>query len=260
MNQDSQLIQRYYRFELSEEELAAFQKRLATDTEFSTLVAQYHQSQKTAHDFYQSAEDTDRQKRWEKSLENSPSHSLEQPKNIFSWQRIAASILFLIGVGMLPFLLSDHETHNLQDLLAEAKALQPQEEWSTLRGAPSDNLEQALMADAHALYQSEDYSAALQLLNKVNDTSAYYSEAILFTALCHFHQNDHTAFLSLTENLDANVSPVIEKRLLWYRGIVYLELGETEKARAIFKQLTDQDISMGSKGHQLLQRLKAIEK
>lgn len=260
MSNDIQFIQRYYQFDLSEEELNDFKNRMDSDEAFADLVLQYHSSQKTAADFYQSEEDQNRTANWESVIKGETPSEIKKPTGFSYPWRIAATLLALIGISSLLFIVTGNDTDRWENLAEEAKEMSPKVEFLAMRGQDAENKEKTLVSDAYALYLSGEYPSAIKLFNKVADGSEYYSDAIFFTALSYYQEKKYDQFFSLLDSTEHNTTPKLQQQLLWYKGLIYLEQQEIDKASNIFEDLSTADSELGNNSKGILQKIKASDK
>lgn len=255
MSNEFQLIQRYYQFDLLEKELNDFRNRMDSDKAFARLVFHYHSSQKAAAEFYQSEEDRNRTANWERVLKGeTPFEQKKTPHFSYAW-RIAATLLVLIGISSLLSLFAKNDSEKWANLAIEAKEMNPRVEFAAMRGH-----EKSLITDAFALYHSGEYPSAIQLFNKVADDSEHYSDAILFTALCYYQEKEYDQFFSLLDTTERNLPPKWQQQLLWYKGLIYLEQQEIDKASYIFEDLSIANTELGINSKGILEKIQAIAK
>lgn len=252
MTKDFILIERYFKFQLSEEELSTFEQLMKDDAVFANLVYKYHASQKSATEFYTAEEEKKRKADWRNLLEQDEQHEKNKNTIIYLKRLVAAVVVILLGVALFFVIFSTNKNQQWDELLAEARTMSPEVEIQLLRGSP-ENKEDELFKDAYSLYLGKEYKSAILLFNKVQEDSKHYEDALLLTAISHYYVKEYETSLTLLDSLKDVSVLKYETVGLWYTSLNYLEQDKSEEAIPSLQKLSDSDNELSEKAKQLKQ-------
>jgi uncharacterized membrane protein len=245
MMEDDLLIEQYLKGTLTDEEYTAFLKRLESDPVFNEQVQLETQMLNALGETYWSfANNTShaRVEAYKQLLESeettivkstiSTAHRVykqeqesksEATHAIFNLRTIA-SIAAVLVIFVSVFWFSSVEEVDYKAIANKA--------WNkdvgldfTVRNATTDSTKVNL-AKALQLYKHQEYSQALATLQRYTKTSAHYKDILVVRALS-YHKLQQTPIAFQTLDSLATYAPKISK---WYKGLIYLENNELEKA------------------------------
>ena len=228
---DLEWIEKYRKGELSEKEVHQFESRLLKDSELSEFL-ELTSGLKTAFESKMALE-------LKEELKNSSIKSDENKRmgSIF-WVSVAATITLILSACIFLFFQNEKTTEEV--FLAYYEPY-PNAVAPVLRGEEKSNIK-------FDLYESEKYEEALiYFKEKEDDVSRFY------TAQCFIATNKPQAALEILLNF--NEGSEFHEASLWYTGLSWLMIGERNKAKQVFENLSSSTTIYGKKANQLLEAL-----
>jgi len=235
---DFERIEKYFHFEMDEDELALFDQRIHTNAQLAQLVQVYKESDSIVSQIYKGASEKDRTQQWRTLLnENTDSKT----RNI-QWRwiaSIAASLLVLIGLWKI----NEYRSKpNLSQLIAASWNQHIGLDYNTTRGI-IDTDAKTIIKTAFDYYEDHKYTLALKTLKPFILDTEFYEDALLLRGLSYYKlENVDKAILSL-DSLSKYPSRKKAKVARWYMGLIHLELGN-RKAAGQFISISKKKISV----------------
>lgn len=158
---------------------------------------------------------------------------IHKPSSFRPWNIAASIALFMVlGYSTWQFMTpSDQE----KLFLAYYEPIH-QIDIPTSRGV--ETLDDDLLEKAFMVYQSGNYTHVERYLNEVSDEEVYKPYSDYIRGLTQIElENYEQAIRSLDRVLEAQ-TPIAEDAL-WYRGLCFIQLDQTDKAKDAFEQLKD---------------------
>lgn len=247
MMEDDILIARFLRNELSDEEQAAFLKRLESDDLFKEQVKLEQQLLNLLGETYWSYAINDTNKRIEayknilksddtqelkitisKAIESYKRKQLKDDRKEASPRKgnfqlaIRIAAIFVILCSLFWYFSNNSIDHKALTDAAWQKNIGLD---FTVRNGSSDSTKAALTKALH-LYTNKEYNQALSTLKAYSASSNHYKDILLVRALS-YHQLNKTTIAFQTLDSLAIYAPDISK---WYKGLIHLENDELKKA------------------------------
>lgn len=236
---EEEIIRRYFNDELSSSELADFENRRATDTEFAKEVETFESTRNAIK-----LSEKTRLKAQLKAIEKK-----RASKRLFPRLAVAATILLLITAGGLIWW--NQGTQNASELFAEHYAPYPNVYAPITRDIDSlTSLEKAFTEYELGNYTQAEELLQQELKNEENGDIQFYL-AVTHIELENYELAEQE--LSAINASDTRYYP----QVLWYRALIQLKKNKTEKAKALLSEL-DQ-MNSGYKTDTVKSLLKALE-
>ncbi len=227
---DVELIDKYFEFQLSEEELVAFEKRILVDSEFEQKVLTYYESEVTTNVLFENHEQQQRAQKWKELLDKE--HTPKSKVISLKWQwisGIAASILIIFGIWQFN---TKTEPLDLTIALESAWNKKVGLDYNTLRSSVKDSLKNQIV-NAYRNYENKKYDSTLVILNHFKKTSPYYEDALLLRGLSLYENGFIEVSLKTLDTLVNYPTQKKAKVALWYQGLIYLKEGNLIAAKKI---------------------------
>jgi len=255
IDQDILLLEKYYRFKLSEEELQAFEEKVKTDESFAEKVMEYHRSQNDAAKFFQSAEESERDANWEKLWSEDETGDVMPSQSRNRWVRWAAAAMIIISGTWGLIYWQGNAQLSLEEVLVEAKAIDAMPEYKTLRADP----QQQLISDAYAFFQEANYAAAIILLEKVSPDETHYVDALMLNAISHYQLEQYEAAQEKLELVGAVVDDEMKITVWWYQSLISIHLGNQAVARKMLSMIAESDHHLSKSAVHILDLLSQVQ-
>ncbi len=214
------LIERYFRNELSAEELQGFQQQLETDQAFAQAVA-----------VEQDIVDTLRikeQQRFRQRLTKIHTEEIKETpiKSLFNRRWLmAASIAILLGVSF--FLWTNNQPLSSQEIFA---ANYEQPSLTTARTGENN----AALAPIKTAYEQANYATATKLINDLL-AKEYDGNLALVLGACYLENNQIEDAITIFETIQQQTD--LADDALWYLGLAHLKKGDKAAAKQQFTNL-----------------------
>lgn len=128
---------------------------------------------------------------------------------------------------------------------------QPDDAVMVMRSGNTDNNE-SMLVEALRKYENEDFEGALKLFKKdKSNLMVHFYSGLAYMEIEHFNE----AIRSFQTILDDKQNLFIEQAM-WYQGLCYIRIGQTEKAREVFSELNTPGSSYKAKVEFILKNLK----
>ncbi|ELR70933.1 hypothetical protein C900_03216 [Fulvivirga imtechensis AK7] len=241
---DIELIEAYHQGTLSEDEIAAFEKRRAEDEDFDRKVEDYVHIMSEIRTFGE----RDFMKKlhsWEKDIAGEKEAKVIPLKTILSIA--AAIIIILIPIGYL--LMSDQTQQGPQELYTAY--FKPYEDVISERSESSGLLEQGLSA-----YNQENYRQAITYLEGFVKENPENNGSKTYLGIAYLASNEPEKAESILKDVTQNASGLFKEVSEWYLALAYLDLNQKNRAKDQFNNITSQpDHMYYSKAKELLQKI-----
>ncbi|WP_298548627.1 hypothetical protein [uncultured Aquimarina sp.] len=235
-------IEGYLTQTLSKEEVLAFEKEMAEDSELKRELEKQRElhkvlSDKDTLDFKEKLQKISAEIKKEQSRSNT----------YFSYWKIAASIIIILGVGTLLWN-NLNKTNNFSDLYASYYKPYPVED--VTRGDTTNEWEEIVKN-----YSEGNYDSVISKLEKTN--SFITSERIrLYLGNSYLNTGkEREALLQFEMISDASR---YRETANWYRALTHLKLGETNKSLEILKEIINYNGIYKEKAMQLKAELSEL--
>lgn len=211
---DFDFISDYFNLELSEKEMLLFEERMKDDSSFAKKVKVYKESVEIVDKIDPNSEEKLRQEKWRNSIKENRRTKIVQLQRFIG---IAASLL--IAFTLINYLFSNDSDSQIEKAWNKRVGLD-----FVLRST----MDSVTLSVSEALfeYENKDYKKVLNTLKKYDSTSYPYSDVLILRALAYYKLKDSQKALRYLDTL-SSFRPNVSK---WYRGLIYLENDEIEKA------------------------------
>ena len=252
-DQDYDLIQRFFEFELNDEDRQAVEQRLLTEPDFR-LRMQLYQSvhekidQQTRHDHVSF--------RLRESTNTIAETSRVRSLNIRRWLALAASVLLLIAVGSLLFF--QNGTPDSQALALEYWEALDKTDALTLRsGSESDAqpIGSEQLQAAYRAFDQEEYATTLAQLDFPFGTPELNTRAQLLRAAVAIEQQQYDRAIVLTQTVLDNPAAAQRDQALWYQALIYSLSGNAEAAQPLLWEIVRQRYPQRTQAERLLEAM-----
>lgn len=218
---DLEDIVRYFELKLSETELQEFETRLLNDPEFLKKLIIYKNSIDFVEQSYNTEEHITRINKW-KALIN------QKKKNTYIWAWSSVAALLILFFGLL--IIKQKKQSDFDTVLKDSWNKKIGLDYNSLRGAEEDSLSKIILY-AFNNYEDGNYSMAIDTLYSFNWNSPYFEDALLIKALSEYKRGNLKLSIQILDTLARYPSKKKAKVALWYKGLIYLELGDTISAK-----------------------------
>ncbi|MEW7280329.1 tetratricopeptide repeat protein [Aquimarina sp. 2201CG1-2-11] len=222
---DITFIIRYFDFDLSEDELLVFEKRIEDDPEFAKKVTLYKDSIDIVEEAYQTNADKARIEQWKTQL----NANQKAKSNKLSWKWIGG-IAATIALLFFGWQLNTKSQQNIEVALTEAWHKKVGLDYKSLRNTKHDSLKSILLTAVDS-YENEQYQYAINTLARFNTTIPYYEDALLIKGLSYYKKGAIEKALQTLDTLTQHHTQRKAKVARWYQGLIYLEMGKKQKAK-----------------------------
>lgn len=211
----NELIEAYFKNELSAEELKSFQERLKTEKDFAAEVEDYQLITEGIRQVSDEADLLEKMNVWDEKVPTTPNRSIL----MFTPIRIAAVLAPIILVSILVIYNSSNVSSEGQNLF-ETYFI-PYEDVISNRTADDTNFSAAMSA-----YNTKDYSKAGMLFDKVLATAQDIEQlniARFYQAMAYLSDGDMTKSEVLFHEVIAAQNPLFREVSEWYLLLVYIK-------------------------------------
>ncbi len=233
--EDIKLITRFFDLGLSEEELTAFEKRMEQDPEFKNKVQTYQDAHSIVQNKYHDKTEKSRIKKWENLLDKQ--EDVTSSKGI-SWKWIGSIAALFAIVFSVWQITSVFQEPNMDQLIAASWDKNVGLGYYTNR-SDGQNMGQEKIEAAYLAYKDKKYSDVKELLQDFKDGEAYFEDAVLLSALANHKVGDSKKALNLLNTLNKDKTSTIAKTAQWYKGLIYLEMGDELSAKKFLELPND---------------------
>lgn len=128
---------------------------------------------------------------------------------------------------------------------------QPDDAVMVMRSGSATDSE-SMLVEALRKYESDDFEGALQLFKKdKSNLMVHFYSGLAYMEIEHFNE----AIRSFQTILDDQQNLFIEQAM-WYQGLCYIKIGQTDKAKEVFSELNVPGSSYRAKVEFILKNLK----
>lgn len=219
-------IERFFNLELSEEELLAFEIRIAKEPGFAKKLDLYKESMDLVEKKYNVDIEKTRLEKWRKIIakENTPKATLIHWRWVVG---IAASIV-LIFFGW--YYANHTQQQNLAAIIQDSWDKKIGLDYRMMRTTNRDSL-QTIILNGFDAYEAKKYREAITIFKSFTPITPYYEDAMLITGLSQYRLGKVDEGLKSLEILSNHPTGKKTKVALWYQGLIYLDTGDTEAAQ-----------------------------
>jgi len=215
IHNDFDRISDYFNLELSEKEMLLFEEKVKEDRSFAKKVEIYKKSVEIVHEIDPNSEEKSRKERWRSSLKENRRIKIVLLQRIIG---IAASLL--VAFTLINYLFFKDSNEQIE------KAWNKKVGLDFVFRSTIDSVTFSL-SKSLAEYESGNYKATINILKRYDSTSHSYSDILILRALAnHQLKNSEKAFKYL-DTLNS-FRPEVSQ---WYRGLIYLDNDEIERAK-----------------------------
>lgn len=229
---DIELIEGFYRNELSPSDRTLFEDRLKTDDAFKNLNDKYNRF------FELVKEDSNIElKEFLKSIESNPKSTPPAPTSSFTPSKLKWLVLLaalLIGGFFGKKILNDND--NASGLYASYYKAYPNTYVNIERSSGNEvnEIEQTFL-----MYKEGNFSSALNGLEKLYQKSTD-KKLLVYKAICLMELNKHQESINIFESLKGSNKNITEVAQ-WYLALNQLKLGFRDKAKIELSNILDSD-------------------
>ena len=242
---DIALVEKYFDAELTDAEMKNFTTRMASDEHFKALVEQ--EKVLIAAIRYEGAvTDLKYLEDLEAKLQRETPIRISSGSN--KWYYYAAAAV--IGITVIVTVFTNTFTDRPDQLFQAYFTPYPNMFQPTTR---SNGSVDSKRAEAFKAYEQADYQRAATLFSDLLRDKKEAGMLLLLGNSNLMLDNVEEAkenFITLNKDFDE-----LDMQAKWYLSLCYLKSGETEKARAILKELGDTEISYATKARELLEKV-----
>ncbi|MEM9547465.1 MAG: hypothetical protein AAGA77_15910 [Bacteroidota bacterium] len=162
----------------------------------------------------------------------------EHNKSSFGWMQIAASIIFIFMLGTAVYFFMCQDKENLY-----AKFYDPADLPSIISRSSSDaTIEQAVIA-----FQNQNFVESLTFMDQIKDTLVQKEiPYLLYYGMASLENGDITEALAKFDAV-INSKSIDRSKGYWFKALVYLKIGDMEKATGALKEILDHRDSFNHK-------------
>lgn len=225
----SELIEAYFRNELSEEEQVAFRARMETDEEFATEVRHYQLITEGIRQVADEADLLEKMERWDQEDKD-----LRRPLTFrLSPMKIAAAMVPLIIASVLIYFYWPDQATDGQ--MVFSKYYQPYEDVVTNRTGDETGFAMAMNA-----YNSQDYEKAIALFDKAIEQEKEVDKANilrLYQAMSYLSVEKIREGEELLTRIEQSGNPMLREVSQWYLLLVAVKVEEVAEAEKRLKSI-----------------------
>lgn len=255
---DYELIQRFFEWELSDEERQAFEQRMESDTTFLQRIESYQAiDEQIELQFNQN--ETAKQQKIKKDWKNTK-HEPTKVRPLASrkrWLRmtgIAASFLLLIALAW--WLLPSNTTTSPQILASAYYQKTGHQSVSTFRSSAEQNPTDKTLEKASTAFKAKQYTQALDMLQAIPSIYPLYHQVVLLRGQCYFGLEN---WIEAVQQFQAVIDAPEGGRkdlALWYQALTYLQQEEVEKAKQNLENIVAERYPIAKEAELLLKEIK----
>lgn len=224
---DTIFITRFFDLDLSDSELATFEKRMSKDIAFRQKVNAYEEASTLIYTKYPNKKKLARSDHWKK-LSNKHIGPRDSKKNPWRWiGGIAAGLVLLFSIWQLNTIV---QPPDMDQLIADSWNKKVGLDFNTIRSTTKDSLKKELLS-ALTAYENKNYNTAINMLQGFDKKTLYYEDALLLKGLSYYKNGDTKIALQTLDTLSQHSTGKKTKVALWYKGLINLEEGNTEVAK-----------------------------
>jgi len=243
--EDYQLIQRFFDFELTDEELEKFNERMETDTDFVSRMHIYQQMSAHADNTIKSAVTTKK--------ESSSNKIVSLRSGRFIRWAVAAILLLAIGSWVI-FQFYLHPTTPEQ----LATNYWNETEATTFSNTRSDvpiTSEEALLTQASDAFVVNNFQETITILSAISIPDTLYAKAALLKGQAFFHLSRYDEAADQFQKVIDSEKNEYNDIAYWYQALTFLKLGQLENAKNNLEYIVTQGYTLESNASTLLDEL-----
>lgn len=247
-----ELIQRYFDFELSDEELERVEGKMLQDEQFLEDMQLYKSMDQFVEIQYPALPEEPTV-----HLEGTKVVDLKPKKKVRSrkWMSLAAALVLLVvsAVVFLLFLPPTASTDLAQTYWTDTNKVV----FSGLKSdQPTNSNTVSLLQQASIAYSNQNYQATLAILNPITETDALFSSANLLRGEAFFELEQYQAAVdAFQEVIDAEQSSYRDIAY-WLQALAHLKTDNTNAARSNLAFIVEQRYAKATAAEELLEKLK----
>lgn len=254
---DYELIQRFFEWELSDEERQAFEQRMESDTTFLQRIESYQAVDEQIELQFNQHENAKKQqlKRDWKNTKHEPTkvRPLAPRKRWLRMTGIAASLLLLIA---LTWWLLPSTKHNSPQILAQTYYQKTGHQGvSTFRSSAEQNPTDKTLEKASTAFQAKQYGQALDMLKAIPSIYPLYHQVLLLRGQCYFGLGNWAEAIQQFQAVIDAPEGGRKDLALWYQALTYLQQEEVERAKQNLENIVAERYPIAKEAEQLLETL-----
>jgi tetratricopeptide (TPR) repeat protein len=245
------LIERFFEFDLDEQELQTFQKELSDNPDFKQQVEQYRSIDRQIDQMLNvETKEQGLQKEWAKKLlDSQPAKSIALSGNTSRWLKRISAVLLLISLAASALFMLLRPTTDLPQVADQYWEAVPKTTSINNRNIAEG---EDVIIQTTALMENEEYAAALELLSEPEPNNLLLllqSEALLSL------RQPKEAIEKLDIMLNQPEEGLVDVAL-YYSAIAYLYLDNKEKAVEALNVIIEEGYANEKEAEELLKDLK----
>ncbi|PHN07338.1 tetratricopeptide repeat protein [Flavilitoribacter nigricans] len=251
-----ELISRFFYYELDQEELADFEKRVAEDEQLERRMSGYLEMETlVSQTTHAEPEVLEKKQAFQRQLRSGTSTVPQKGKMrpLRFLIGIAATLLLLIAAWLvLP---------DLGGSSNEALALEYWEDsnkitFSDLRSENDRSDTETALLEASRLFDEGQYPEALDRLSGIAADDSLYVNAVLLRAESQTAMGRFEPAVANYQTILDTPGSVFRDAALWFQALSYLQLNEVGSARRNLSAIIDEGYPLAGKATELLEQLK----
>lgn len=254
MNNDYQLIKRFFKFDLSENELQQIEQRLQYDGQFRDKMRFYEYADTKFRTEFDGQEITEKQQlqqewaKWKAITPNTPIYRRLLTPKILS---IAASLVLLLAASLWWF---GQKQMDKNELVAQYWQQTEQVAQSNTRTGATDDAHLQIFATAQRLYQKQQYGQALVQLEKIGE-GTLRDRILLLQGQCYFQLNEVNSAAQKFLQVIALEQVGLKDKAHWFLALTYLKGDNYGLAKQHLDVIIEQDYPLAKEAKALLKQL-----
>ncbi|MEM9992342.1 MAG: hypothetical protein AAF738_11305 [Bacteroidota bacterium] len=224
---DYETIQRFFEFQLTEEERQHFEARMETDDAFFQKIRTYQRTADSMDHLFSGHSKTDKEKReahWKTMLTDS-SPRIRSLRTRTKWWIAAASITILLATGIGLWNTSTALSSEQLALTYWEKA-----DFSYAKRSIEQNAIDPILLNAIDSYADGEYVVSLNLVEGLNGQMSNVEQVILLRGHCRFNlKNYENAIVAFQQIIDTDTS-TRKDEAHWYKALALIALERQDEA------------------------------
>jgi tetratricopeptide (TPR) repeat protein len=217
---DYELIQRYFDFELEEQELEIVNRRMEEDAAFLERMRIFRSTEEGVLAIGSA----------QRTAKTVPLSNTRKQGNRTRWRALAAAVTLLIG-SAFAFWLFSNPTLSPEELADSYWAESESVTFSNLRSSDSASGASTALVKASDQFRQQNFLASLETLAAFSPTAADYHKATLLKGQIYFEQGEYETAIEEFQNTIDHLNNEYNDWAYWYQALAYLKVDEVELAK-----------------------------
>lgn len=241
MEREFELIERYYKGDLTKEELIEFENLKSVNKDFAMEVDLYKKTKDVIEISSRQRLKQQLNKIGREKLEDNNVMVEEKIKPLRNyWLKIAASVLILVTAGYFAFrnILAGSKPYSMEQIYSEYY-VNPELDIITMRATEANTSTTSAWSFAIQKYNNKEYFKAVNEIEKVisNPDFRQKSAAHLLSGICYLNMNETESAIYHFKSVTRESSYIQEAA--WYLGLCYLKSNNETLARKTFEEISN---------------------